>query len=332
MFRSKPPSMANGLIDRQLCDALLNLGVDPSWAPLHRLAAVLDVLEGETAESVARRTRHRQTTIGAWLSDYNGIGLDAFLPLHQGPGRPRGATLAAMLSGRLTEEAWASTTATGLGPGFRLVDARDQDPDPGWDFEIASTVGGAGGFTVDVKLHNEPFREAERYVGLAADDCIPLGIYKMLVARARQRAGGSHHIYAFLFRPGLADDLVQALTTIPHDERVALEHLFHTTADGRKGQQRRGVATIVDRYLPALLPLVDGSEFRVISTHRASNLFLELVETRAPMLSGRGSGFGATINMHYSWQREMTPWNRVLRQLTQQGLQPVLDDFTQGRT
>lgn len=236
-----------------------------------------------------------------------------------------------MLSGRLTEEAWARHTREDLADRYRLVDAREQDPDPGWDFEIAAASGAEGGFTVDVKLHSEPFRAAERYVGLAPEDCVPLGIYKMLVARARQRAGGGHHVYTFLFRPHLADDIVGALQGLPADEREALELLFQTTAPGRNRQQRRAVASVVDRHLELLLPLVDGHEFRAISTRRASNLFLELVETRAPMLSGRGSGFGSTINMHYSWTSEMTPWAGTLKRLEREGMEPLLNDFFQGR-
>lgn len=271
------------------------------------------------------------STIKGWTSDYLALGREAFLPLHDGPGRPRGATLAGMLSGRLTEEAWAHQTRNMLAARYRLVDAREQDPDPGWDFEIASAVGAEGGFTVDVKLHSEPFRAAEKYVGLAAEDCIPLGIYKMLVARARQRAGGSHHVYAFLFRPHLADDLIDALRDLPSGERAALDLLFLTTSSGRNRQQRRAVGTVVARNLERLLSLIDGYEFRVISTRRASNLFLELVETRAPMLGGRGSGFGSTINMHYSWHNEMTPWSEILKRLGTQGMDPVLNDFFQGR-
>ena len=330
-MRSNPRCMTTGVDDRTLLDALVRLGVDADWPPVHRLEVALAVERGDSPREVARRNRHRESTVLGWVDAYRTEGRSAFLPLHTGPGRPRGATLAGMLSGRLTEEAWAQQTLDALSDHFRLVDAREQDPDPGWDFEIASIAGGEGGFTVDVKLHSEPFRAAERYVGLAADDCIPLGIYKMLVARARQRAGGSHHMYAFVFRPHLADDLLNALRDLPADEMAALEVLFSTTAERRNRQQRRAVASVVDRHLDHLLPLLDGHEFRVISTRRATNLFLELVETRAPMLSGRGSGFGSTINMHYSWRAEMTPWSRLLSRLGRNGLQPVLDDFTQGR-
>lgn len=78
------------------------------------------------------------------------------------------------------------------------------------------------------------------------------------------------------------------------------------------------------------MPLLAGSEFRLISTHRAVNLFLEKVETRAPMLRGQGQSFGSTINMHYSWSDEMTPWAAVLRRATRD-LGGVLQDFQMGR-
>src|SRR5205823_5388553 len=125
--------------------------------------------------------------------------------------------------------------------------------------------------------------------------------------------GGSPHIYVFLFRPALADDVMNLMNSLlSKTETQALRELFATTAAGKNRQQRKAVAGIVDRYLVNLMPLVDGYEFRAISTRRAVNLFLERVETRAPRLSGQGQRFGGTINMHYSWRQEMTPWRDLL--------------------
>lgn len=319
------------LADQRLLAALNALNVQTDWQPLHRLHAALRVVDdGDEPGVVAVDTHHRTATIEAWASAYRAEGRAAFFPLYSGPGRPRGATLEGMLSGRLIEEAWVREALGNLGTELKLHDAREQDPDPGWDFEISSTAGASGGFTVDVKLHSEPFRQAAEYTGLEPDDCVPLGIYKMLVARERQQKGGAHHVYAFMFRPRLAQDLMRALITLPPDMREALELLFATTAPSKKRPQRRAVAAVVDKHLMALLPLLEGSEFRLISTHRAVNLFLEKVETRAPMLRGQGQSFGSTINMHYSWSREMTPLATVLRGATR-NLDGLLQDFQMGR-
>lgn len=318
-------------VDRKLLATLHALRVDADWPPLHSLEVALRIVDhGEDPAAVARSARHRRSTVEAWASAYRRQGRAAFFPLHVGPGPLRGATLPGMLSGRLIEEAWAHETRKSLTPALALHDAREQDPDPGWDFELSSTAGAAGGFTVDVKLHSEIFREAQDYTGLAPNDCVPLGIYKMLVARERQRRGGAHHVYVFMFRPGLAHDVMSVLAAIPSAERAALELLFQTTAPSRKRPQRRAVATVVDRHLAQLLALLQGYEFRAISTHRAVNLFLEEIQTRAPMLRGQGGSFGSTINMHYSWQREMVPWHAMLRSAGAD-LAALLQDFQMGR-
>lgn len=317
--------------DRQLVAALENLNVPDDWPALHQLKAALRVVnDGEDPADVAADTRHRRDTVERWAAAYTTDGRDAFLPLYPGPGRPRGATLEGMLSGRLIEEAWIQETQPKLGSSLVLKDAREQDPDPGWDFEITSTAGGAGGFTVDVKLHSEPFRNAVEYTGLQPDDCVPLGIYKMLVARERQQKGGAHHVYVFMFRPALAQDLMATLAVLPVDTRQALDVLFTTTASAKKRPQRRAVATVVNQHIGTLMPLLAGSEFRLISTHRAVNLFLQKVETRAPMLRGQGQSFGSTINMHYSWSSEMTPWATVVGRAAG-NLGGVLQDFAMGR-
>lgn len=316
--------------DAQLVQTLESLGVDASWEATHRLGIATRVLLGESVDAVAKRTRHRSSSVVKWVAQYQAAGAEAFLPRLPAGTPPRGATLQGMLSGRLVEEAWLSVTRRALPAGLVLDDARDQDPDPGWDYEVRSAAGAATGFTIDVKLHGAVFREAERYTGLQPDDCIPLGIYKMLVSRQRQRRGGSHHLYAFMFRPDLDRDLMAQLRVLPSAERQALEVLFTTTAKQRKRQQRLAVATVVGRHFGLLEPLLRGFEFRVISTTRAERLFLEEIETRAPMLRGQGQTFGSTINMHYSWSREMTAWSAVLGRLSTDSSR-VLADFAQGR-
>lgn len=137
-------------------------------------------------------------------------------------------------------------------------------------------------------------------------------------------------MYVFMFRPALAQDLMTSLATLPADTREALDLLFTTTAPAKKRAQRRAVATVVNQHRQALMPLLAGFELRLISTHRAVNLFLEKVETRAPMLRGQGQSFGSTINMHYSWSTEMTPWATVVRRAARD-LGGVLQDFAMGR-
>lgn len=304
--------------------------MDDSWEPLHKLKAVLRVeIDGDAPLAVARATRHREATLQRWLTVYRADGRDAFFPLRPAGDAARGATLEGMLGGRLVEGVWHGRTASALSSNLALRDAREQDPDPGWDFEIRAASGAAGGFTIDVKLHSEQFRDALKYTDLAPDDCIPLGLYKLLVARERQRRGGSHHIYCFVFRPALSSGVSTALHgVLPRSELDALALLFRTTAAGRARPQRRAVGTVIDRHLALLAPLLDGYEFRVISTWRAVNLFLEKVANRCPHIAGKIRG--GTINMHYSWGSEMSPWDQVLHRAGQD-LSQLLDDFAQGR-
>lgn len=177
---------------------------------------------------------------------------------------------------------------------------------------------------INVKTASTLFRNAEKTVGLAPEDCIPISAYKANGATKRVPDLVYVDLVDFALRER-ADAYMDSLT----GEEALLWDLFSWYGGkGAKKAQDAFMKQLFDTHRASLEALIaDDSRFRVISAQRVKAIVREIPE-RCPGLGIKGAGtgaFNAEVNVHVSVQRETRPWSEIADILKRSGIQEVLD-------
>lgn len=301
------------------------------WRPLERLQAVILSARGEDERSIARTLGRSAGTVRGWLEGFRTDGLRGLL------GEPTGSDEAErhlqifsnLLVAQLGEEIFEPLMGEPVGRmGYRVLDRRAEHAEQ--DFDIQDETG-APALSVNVKVHSSQFRNAPQVVGLAADDCFALALYKILSAFKQSRDTGVPFLFLVSIRWGIVEEV---MSRVPEDLGEVVELVFRARAQGKRRAEDRLVQHAVDRlrelgtWEELIRMLTEEGDHRVLSAKKALDLFMDRFDPRCPALSIRefGRAFGgqrgvaAEINMHLSIRDEMEPLERALSNLEREGL------------
>jgi hypothetical protein len=206
--------------------------------------------------------------------------------------------------------------------GFRAVDYHERGENRDFGLQRDGLE-----LPINVKTASSLFRTAQRQVGLAPEDCIPIGAYKAVGASGRIPTLVYVDLVDFTFRERV-DNFID---TLGGDLAVGWQLLSWHLGKGVRKAQDRYVQTLFERrgaQLKALAPPSTG--FRVISAKRVLAIMRENPR-RVPGLGIKAAGtggFNAEVNVHISVHDETIPWDDVVGQCHDHGIQYVLDQIT----
>ncbi len=317
---------------RRLWQLLSEIYDEPTlWRPLERLRAVILAAEGQEERSIARVLGRSAGTVRGWLEGFRTGGLRGLL------GEPTGSDEADrhlqifsnLLVAQLGEEIFEPLMG---GPvrsmGYRVVDRRAEHAEQDFDIQDAA---GRPALSVNVKVHSSQFRNAPQVVGLAADDCFALALYKILSAFKQSRETGVPFLFLVSIRWGIVEEVMRR---VPEEVGELVELVFRARAQGRRRAEDHLVQHAVGRlreigtWGELIEILTREGDHRVLSAKKALDLFMDRFDPRCPALSIRefGRAFGgqrgvaAEVNMHFSISDEMEALGRLLSNLEREGL------------
>lgn len=317
---------------RRLWQLLSEIYEEPTlWRPLERLRAVVLAAEGKDERSIAKALGRSGGTVRAWLEGFRAGGVRGLL------GEPTGSDeverhlqiFSNLLVAQLGEEIFMPLMGEAMiGMGYRVVDRRAAHAEQ--DFDIQDEADHPA-LSVNVKVHSSQFRNAPQVVGLAADDCFALALYKILSAFKQGRETGVPFLFLVSIRWGIVEEVVRR---VPADLGEVVELVFRARAQGKRRAEDRLVQHAVQRlreigtWDELIDMLAHEGDHRVLSAKKALDLFMDRFDPRCPALSIRefGRAFGgqrgvaAEINMHFSITEEMEPLERALSNLEREGL------------
>jgi len=318
---------------RRLWQLLSDIYDEPMlWRPLERLRAVILAAEGEGERSIAKALGRSVGTVRSWLEGFRTGGLRGLLGEPTGPDQAERhlQIFSNLLVAQLGEEIFEPLMGRPVGEmGYRVVDRRAEHAEQ--DFDIQDGAGRPA-LSVNVKVHSSRFRNAPQVVGLAADDCFALALYKILSAFKQSRETGVPFLFLVSIRWGIVEEV---MSRVPEDLGEAVELVFRARAQGKRRAEDRLVQHAVGRLREVgtwgelIDMLTHEGDHRVLSAKKALDLFMDRFDPRCPALSIRefGRAFGgqrgvaAEINMHFSITEEMEPLERALSNLEREGLE-----------
>jgi hypothetical protein len=295
----------------------------PESREVRRILAIQRLLSGESANDVASKfgLQKRALVVAAERVRAEGLsGLTAYSGriTEQDLARRRNG-IAQMVLGLLAERRFEelSNEITGTGT-LRIEDHRLSRTDT--DYRLLNGQSNPI-CRLNIKFHGTLFRESQRFVGLAPEDCFALATYKINNALKRQKAERLPYVFLVLsvrdvsaadVARVVSDDYVWALSAL--EGRMAIEEAI---------VKRLLVPDDLGRFRPILDRMPEG-QFRIISAQKAYNILKEPLFERVHALSLKGftRRFSrAEVDMHLSLSQELTPVRTFLELLVRESPQ-----------
>ena len=180
------------------------------------------------------------------------------------------------------------------------------------DFIIQSRQG-VGRIPVNVKNAGTPFRQAEKFVGITSDDCVPIPTYKAIGAIESEKN--------LLYAISRDHDLPETIGTILKNYMSNEEKIVWVAINAFKGKYARDgeddfVYTLISKYWRVIKGQTVNRDFRLISAKRAIAIMKDSPK-RTPALSmgGWGTGAAAEVNVHISILNETMSWDEFSRRI-----------------
>lgn len=227
-----------------------------------------------------------------------------------------------LVVGTMAEHAFRDRHLVVLGASnFTIVDYHEKGENR--DFAIQR---GQLELPINVKVASTMFREAQRVVGLAPDDCIPIGAYKAIGASERV----PDLVYVFLVDFTLRDKVDAFMDELTGPLAIGWHLLSGYAGKGATKAQNQFTEALFRQHAAPLMALAPGvTSFRVISARRALAI-MRRRPRRVPGLGVKAAGrgvFQAEVNIHVSVRDETRPWDEVADVLRRIGIQPILDEI-----
>jgi hypothetical protein len=189
------------------------------------------------------------------------------------------------------------------------------------DFTL--TKGGAE-LPLNVKVATTKYLKAQSSVALDPDDCVPFPAHKVTNALRRM----PDLLYIDLIDFGLRDRVENFMKKLNEDELIVWSMLTWYGGQGVTVAQDEFVDALFAKHHKGLMKLAtDPPVFRAVSAKKILEVLGNDFE-RCPQLSGKASLTGhrdASINLSIS--RETQSWADVLQQLTDKGIDSVLQSI-----
>ncbi len=290
---------------------------------VRQVFAVERILVGDEPKTVSRNLKLQRRGVEELVGQVRRQGLAGLVPYADRTSAPgltkRRLGIAQMLLGELAERRFEAVIQELTGGGIlRIEDHRPSRTDT--DYRLLNGNNNPI-CRSNIKFHGSLFREAQRFVGLATEDCFALAAYKINNALRRQENDRLPYIFLVLSVPDLSAADVGSL--VPDDYVWALAVL------GGKMVLEEAIVSRLLRpdYLPEFRTIFDRmpeGQFRVISAMKASKLLHEKLFERVHALSLKGftrKFRNAEVDMHFSLSLELTPVRTFLELLIRESPQ-----------
>lgn len=231
-----------------------------------------------------------------------------------------------LVVGTLAERLFERTLRPLIADGFTVIDYHEKGENRDYavrkdDVELP----------INVKVASTLFRNAQKVVGIAPEDCIPISAYKAIGASERV----PDLVYVDLVDFSLRAKVDTFMEELAGAASLLWELLSWFGGKGARGAQDQYVRRLFDVHGEVLLALGPEQEhFRAISAQRVLAI-MRANPRRVPGLgvpaAGTG-GFNAEVNVHVSVEKETIAWADVVATVREDGIEPVLADIRQTAT
>ena len=176
---------------------------------------------------------------------------------------------------------------------------------------------------INVKTASTLFREAQKMVGLAPEDCIPISAYKAIGSCERV----PELVYVDLVDFTLREKVDTFTDNLTGPQEILWELLAWYGGPGCRRAEDEFVAALFDTHARRLTAFVPrAATYRVISAQRVLAVMRD-TPRRCPGLGVRAAGLGtfvAEVNIHVSVATETVPWDEVASIMQKSGIERVL--------
>lgn len=318
--------------DKEAADALINVIGESRWEAVALAYGYLAALRGEGDEQAARLIRERGpqaltlTRSRELLRSAHEKGFLNTLPRRKRTGSAENP-ITKLFPATITEERFLESLDElhECRPGISFEDAREVRHSL-VDFTLRES-----GLELPINIKNAGtrFEQAERLVGIAPDDCIPIPAYKAHAA--------IEVVPSLLYVVSVDYELVKKLEVLIPQFLTDEEMFVWRILNEREGSYLKNaedtfIFSTVRKYWDKFRPQVSNNPFHVISARKSVRI-LQTKPQRTPGIGLRawGTGASAEVNVHISIKEDTTPWEEVRDRICAKGIQDIISAVNRRR-
>ena len=183
---------------------------------------------------------------------------------------------------------------------------------------------------VNVKNAGTRFESAQKLVGLAPNDCIPIPVYKAYDAIEKE----PNLLYAVAVDYGLMDSInTHLLPLFDENETIVWRVLNDFSGTRIRDAEDKFVYGITTRHWDSIRNHFANPEFRLISARKSIRI-LQKQPRRTPGIGLRawGTGASAEVNVHISIAEETKPWKEIFDRIVSNSLGDTIEAINKKKT
>lgn len=324
--------MSGSFRETEAARALVNVIGECRWKAVALAPGYLVLEAGGDAEEAARAVYEGEgATLRRSREFVEGMSSGGFLQFLEPRKRTGSAEnpITKLFPGTVTEERFQELLDDLLDrrAGLAVCDEREV----GHKLRDFSLEEGDAFLPINVKTASTRFERAQKLVGLAPEDCVPIPAYK--ASQATESAEDCALLYVIAPDYSLVQTLDDLLPALFNDEEKLVWRLLNEHSGTRlKRGEDAFVFRTTRKYWADIREVVAATPFYAVSARKAIRV-LQTKPRRTPGIGQKGWGTGASaeVNVHLSLAEDTTRWDEVAVRVEQEGLGGVLGAINRKR-